>query len=151
MGTVPTLFIIKELRNKVSSSVGRGHHQHQLFSNNCVEMETRKDISCFPFSYFHGPDMQRQRQLSIRIYVPCCQSHSVSLRGGQLFPIVQLMTPHRLLLPIHPPSPPSSPSPSSPPLSPPQLSFSLHNSFSKPNLFLSQLATTLAATTRTAR
>ena len=86
--------------------------------------------------------MQRQRQLSIRIYVPCCQSHSVSLRGGQLFPIVQLMTPQCLLLPIHPPSSP---------LSPPQFSFSIHNSFSQPNLFLSQLATTLAATTRTAR
>ena len=50
--------------------------------------------------------MQRQRQLSIRIYVPCCQSHSVSLRGGQLFPIVQLMT---LLLSIALPSSPPPP------------------------------------------
>ena len=94
---VPTLFIIKELRNKVSSSVGRGHHQHQLFSNNCVKMEKGH----FLFSIFLFPRTGHAKT-ETALNQNLCPLLSVSFSLAKRRPIVPNCTTYDSTSPLAP-------------------------------------------------
>ena len=94
---VPTLFIIKELRNKVSSSVGRGHHQHQLFSNNCVKMGK----GCFLFSIFLFPRTGHAKT-ETALNQNLCPLLSVSFSLAKRRPIVPNCTTYDSTSPLAP-------------------------------------------------
>ena len=93
----PTLFIIKELRNKVSSSVGRGHHQHQLFSNNCVEMGK----GYFLFSFFLFPRTGHAKT-ETALNQNLCPLLSVSFSLAKRRPIVPNCTTYDSTSPLAP-------------------------------------------------